>query len=215
IFTSISSFSIPGSSTFATISSFSSYKSTAGADRPMALVGHHRSSIMGRSRLPKKSSNIRSISLSQRAISENGRQGTTAFLSFSLPLSSRAIKNPPFLNTSYQKHLLCQPGAETGFENCCTFCRSLFFRELLLRVSAKNRRSGRKAAKKFLFSRQKNAVFIKDTFTGTNLAPIKYPLPSAEIKAEFIHYVERVYAAAKKPAEGHFPESQRPVAHKD
>jgi len=32
---------------------------------------------------------------------------------------------------------------------------------------------------------------------------------------EFIHYVERVYAAAKKPAEGHFPESQRPVAHKD
>ena len=32
---------------------------------------------------------------------------------------------------------------------------------------------------------------------------------------EFVHYVERIYEAAKNPAEGHFPESQGAAAHKE
>ena len=32
---------------------------------------------------------------------------------------------------------------------------------------------------------------------------------------EFIHYVERIYEAAKNPAEGHYPESQGAAAHKE
>lgn len=32
---------------------------------------------------------------------------------------------------------------------------------------------------------------------------------------EFVHYVERIYEAAKKPAEGHYPESQGTSAHKN
>lgn len=32
---------------------------------------------------------------------------------------------------------------------------------------------------------------------------------------EFVHYVERIYEAAKNPAEGHYPEPQGTSAHKD
>ncbi len=32
---------------------------------------------------------------------------------------------------------------------------------------------------------------------------------------EFVHYVERIYEAAKKPAEGHYPEPQGTSAHKN
>lgn len=32
---------------------------------------------------------------------------------------------------------------------------------------------------------------------------------------EFVHYVERIYEAAKTPAEGHYPESQGAAAHKE
>jgi len=32
---------------------------------------------------------------------------------------------------------------------------------------------------------------------------------------EFLHYVERIYEAAKNPAEGHYPEPQGTSAHKD
>jgi hypothetical protein len=32
---------------------------------------------------------------------------------------------------------------------------------------------------------------------------------------EFVHYVERIYEAAKNPAEGHYPESQGAGAHKE
>jgi hypothetical protein len=32
---------------------------------------------------------------------------------------------------------------------------------------------------------------------------------------EFVHYVERIYEAAKNPAEGHYPDSQGAAAHKE
>ena len=32
---------------------------------------------------------------------------------------------------------------------------------------------------------------------------------------EFIHYVERIYEAAKNPAEGHYPDSQAAAAHRE
>ncbi|MDZ4346944.1 MAG: DUF6448 family protein, partial [Candidatus Binatia bacterium] len=32
---------------------------------------------------------------------------------------------------------------------------------------------------------------------------------------EFVHYVERIYEAAKNPAEGHYPDSQGVAAHKE
>ena len=32
---------------------------------------------------------------------------------------------------------------------------------------------------------------------------------------EFVHYVERIYESAKKPAEGHYPESEAGGGHKE
>lgn len=34
------------------------------------------------------------------------------------------------------------------------------------------------------------------------------------VRIHFIHYVERIYDATKKPAQGHFPESEGSEVHK-